>query len=113
MNSVFARSFSYGRTLDGDLYPMEEEMRVRWLWMMLFAALSAAPQCCLAGEFAGWLERVDLESVTLRDSDNKPVVVRVERNHRFQAAPFLGKWVTVDFQTEKGEFRALGFRSCR
>lgn len=86
-------------------------MRGRWLGMVLFAGLLVLPQVCTAGEFAGRLERVDLESVTLRDSNDKLVVVRVNKDHRFQAAPFLGKWVTVDCRSEQGEFRAIGFRS--
>jgi hypothetical protein len=92
---------------------MEEEMRGRWLGMVLSAGLLVLPQICAAGEFAGRLERVDWESVTLRDSNDKLVVVRVNKDHRSQAAPFLGKWVTVDFRNDKGEYRAIGFRSCR
>jgi hypothetical protein len=89
---------------------MEEEMRGRWFAMLLFAGLLVWPQVCAAGEFAGRLERVDWESVTLRDSNDKLVVVRVNKDHRFQAAPYLGQWVTVDFRNDKGEYRAIGFR---
>jgi hypothetical protein len=92
---------------------MEEEMRDRWLGMMLFAGLLVLPQVCTAGEFAGRLERVDWESVTLRDANDQLVVVRVNKDHRFQAAPFLGKWVTVDFRNDQGECKATGFRSGR
>jgi hypothetical protein len=95
------------------LVQMEEEMRSRWLGMVLFAGLLVAPQVCAADEFAGRLERVDWESVTLRDSNDKLVVVRVNKDHRFQAAPFLGRWVTVDFRHDQGEYRAIGFRSCQ
>ena len=88
-------------------------MKGRWLGMVLSAGLLVLPQICAAGEFAGRLERVDWQSVTLRDSNDKLVVVRVTKDHRSQAAPFLGKWVTVGFRKDKGEYRATGFRSCR
>ncbi len=79
--------------------------------VIAFTGLLGSPLLCAADEFAGRLERVDMESVTLRDSNDKLVVIRVNRDRRFQAAPFLGRWVTVDFRNEQGEFRAIGFRS--
>ncbi len=86
----------------------------RWLAIViaLIGVLGSA-LLCKADEFAGRLERVDLESVTIRDSSDKLVVLRVNRDRRFQAAPFLGRWVTVDFRNEQGEFRAIGFRADR
>jgi len=92
-------------------FKMEDEMRGRWLGIVLLAGLSVLPQVCAAGEFEGRLERVDWESVTLRDGNDKLVVVCVNKGHRYQAAPFLGKWVTVDFRNDKGEYMATGFRS--
>jgi hypothetical protein len=86
-------------------------MRGYWLGALLSASILISPQLCPAGEFAGRLERVDLESVTVRDSSDKSLVIHVDRSHRIQAAPFLGKWVTVRFQDENGVCRALGFRS--
>ncbi len=86
-------------------------MRGYWLGVFLSASILISPQLCLAGEFAGRLERVDLESVTIRDSSDKSLVVHVDRSHRYQAAPFIGKWVTVHFRDENGVCRALGFRS--
>jgi len=89
-------------------------MMGRWLAIVIaFSGFVSSPLLCAADEFAGRLERVDLESVTLRDSNDKLVVLRVNRDRRFQAAPFLGRWVTVDFRNEQGEFRAMGFRSDR
>ncbi len=85
-------------------------MRSYCLGALLLASILVSPQLCLAGEFAGRLERVDLESVTIRDSNDKLFVVHVDRTHRYQAAPFLGKWVTVRFHDENGVCRALGFR---
>ena len=73
-------------------------------------SVSALPR---AEEFAGKLERVDLESVTLLGSDNQRLVIRVDRGSRQAAAPFLGKWVTVDFRTEGGQCQAVRFRSSR
>ncbi len=81
--------------------------------MIAFTGLLGSPLLCTADEFAGRLERVDLESVTLRDSNDKPFVLRINWDRRFQAAPFLGKWVTVDFRNEQGEPQAIGFRSAR
>jgi hypothetical protein len=89
---------------------MEETMRGYWLGIVTALVTAATLQPCMAGEFAGRLERVDLQTVTLRGSDNKLVVVRVDQNHRLQAAPYLGRWVTVDFQADHGTFQALGFR---
>lgn len=67
-------------------------------------------QPCLAGEFIGRLERVDLQTITLRGPDNQRFVLQVDRNHRQQAAPFLGMWIAVDFTTDQGAMRAKGFR---
>ncbi len=75
----------------------------------LAASLSLS-QICTADEFAGRLERVDLQTVTVRDCNDKLVVLRVNNDRRFQAAPFLGRWVTVDFRNEQGEFLAVGFK---
>ena len=85
-------------------------MRGYWLGIATALLTAAALQPCMAGEFAGRLERVDLQTVTLRGNDNKLLVVHVDKNHRLQAASFLGRWVTVDFQSEHGAFQALGFR---
>lgn len=81
--------------------------------VIAFTGLLSTPLLCTADEFAGRLERVDLESVTLRGSNDKPFVLRINWDRRFQAAPFLGRWVTVDFRNEQGEPRAIGFRSDR
>jgi len=86
----------------------------RWLGIVIaLIGVLSSPLFCKAEEFAGRLERVDMESVTIRDSNDKLVVLRVNWDRRFQAAPFLGRWVTVDFRNEQGEFRAIGFRSDR
>ncbi|MGO9568303.1 MAG: hypothetical protein ACLP5H_12250 [Desulfomonilaceae bacterium] len=88
-------------------------MRDRCLGILLILAVTGLCQPCCAEEFAGKLERVDLESVTLLGSDNQRVVIRVDRGSRQAAAPFLGKWVTVDFRNEGGYCQALRFRSGR
>ncbi len=88
-------------------------MRGHWLGALLSASILVLPQLCLAGEFAGRLERVDLESVTIRDSSDKLMVVHVDSSHRHQAAPFLGRWVKVLFQDENGVCRALSFGAPR
>ncbi len=80
--------------------------------LMVLIACSAA-QLCQAEEFAGKLERVDSETVTLVGSDNKKMVVRVDTGSRHKAAPFLGKTVTVDVNMDKGECRATRFRSVK
>ena len=49
----------------------------------------------------------------MRDSNDMLFVVYVHRSHRYQGAPFFGKWVTVDFQDENGVCPAVGFRSAR
>jgi hypothetical protein len=88
-------------------------MRDRCLGILLILAVSGLSQPCCAEEFAGKLERVDMESVTLLGSDNQRLVIRVDRGSRQAAAPFLGKWVTVDFRNEGGQCQAVRFRSGR
>jgi hypothetical protein len=92
---------------------MEEKMRVRCLGIILVLAAIGLCQPCHAEEFAGKLERVDLESVTLLGPDNQRVVIRVDRGSRQAAAPFLGKWVTVDFRAEGDHCKAVRFRAGR
>jgi hypothetical protein len=72
-----------------------------------------APSLCQAEEFAGKLQRVDSETVTIRGGDDQSLVFRVDRDNRIQAAPFLGKSVAVDFLNDQGVCRALRFRSLR
>lgn len=84
-------------------------MRGRWLGLACGVLLSAAAGAH-AGEVAGRLERVDLATVTLRDERNNLHVVKVDGMHRQKAAPFLGRWVTVECRGDKGEYVALGFR---
>lgn len=86
-------------------------MQGRWWGLLLFALLLCAPVPSRAGEFDGKLERVDLQSVTVRGCDNSKVVLALEQKDREKAAPFLGKSVTVVFKTENGEYKALFFRS--
>jgi hypothetical protein len=85
-------------------------MRSPILGILLVLAIASELQPCWAGEFAGRLERVDLQTVTLRGHNNQLLVVRVDRDHRQQAAPYLGMWVTVDFTTDQGTIRAKSFR---
>ena len=73
--------------------------------------LLGAPSLCLAEEFAGKLERVDRQTVTVRGGNNQSLILRVDGDNRVQAAPFLGKSVSVDFRNEQGECWALSFRS--
>ncbi len=83
------------------------------LKILLIFLLFCVCQPCCAEEFAGKLERVDLQTVTVLGCGNRRLVIRVDRGGRRAAAPFLGKWVTVDFTNTGGEYRAIGFRSCR
>jgi hypothetical protein len=85
-------------------------MRNRWLEMLLCLAFVVVPQACCAEQFAGMLVRVDLHSVTLRGSDNERCVMRVEQRQRRQAAPYLGRWVMVDFKTVDHSRRVIRFR---
>lgn len=85
-------------------------MRDRWSEILLCLALFVAPQVCCAEQFAGMLVRVDLHSVTLRGSNNERCVMRVEQGQRREAAPYLGKWVMVDFQAEDHSRRVIRFR---
>ncbi|MBI5249043.1 MAG: hypothetical protein HY912_06070 [Desulfomonile tiedjei] len=88
-------------------------MRDRCLGILLALSLFGAVPLCLADEFSGKLERVDWETVTILGSDNQRLTVRVDQDNRKQAAPFLGKWVSVDFQPDQGQPRAIRFKACR
>ncbi|MFH1112469.1 MAG: hypothetical protein V1792_00980 [Pseudomonadota bacterium] len=82
-------------------------------WLLLLPALvilGTVPECG-AEEFAGKLQRVGIDTVTVVGSDNRKVVVQVKSGQRRQAAPYLGKSVMVDFRTESGECKAIRFRS--
>jgi len=92
---------------------VEEKMRDRCIGILLILGVFCSCEICRAEEFAGKLERVDLESVTLLGSDNQKVVIRVDRGSRQAAAPYLGKWVTVDFKSNSGDCQAVRFRSPR
>lgn len=87
-------------------------MQGRWLGVMLLPVLLSANQVCIAGECAGKLQRVDWKTVTLRSND-KPIVLKVDPDVRKKAAAYLGKSVTVSFESESGQGKALLFRSCR
>ncbi len=77
---------------------------------LFFLLLAGVPLPCTAGEFIGRLERVDMETVTLRGDHNKMLVLQVDRGHRQLAAPLLGKWIAVDFLRDNDVLRATGFR---
>lgn len=85
-------------------------MRDRWLGILLGFFVLSTSQVCVAEEFAGKLQRVGIKTVTVVGSDNQKKVVHVKRGQRREAAPYLGKSVTVDFRTERGECRAIRFR---
>ncbi len=91
----------------------EEKMKDGCLTILLIFLLFCANQPCRAEEFAGKLERVDIDTVTILGCGNRRLVIRVDRGSRLAAAPFLGKWVTVDLTTAGGEYQAVRFRSCR
>lgn len=88
-------------------------MRNRCSGIILFVILLSWGSVCGAEQIAGKLERVDMDTVTIRCSNNKKMVMSIDRGHRRQAAPFLGKWVVVDSLREKGDFKAVGFKSAR
>lgn len=94
-------------------FAVEEQMRDQWLGILFCSVFFLAPQLGYAEEFAGMLVRVDLNSVTLQGSNDEKYVMQVEQGQRREAAPYLGKWVRVDFRTEKGACRVIRFRPPR
>ena len=96
-----------------DVSFVEEQMRDRWSGLLLCLVLCAAPQLCYAEEIAGMLMRVDRHTVTVRRNNDQKVVMYVENGQRREAAPYLGKWVMVDFRHERGSCRVLRFRPPR
>lgn len=93
-----------------DVSFVEEQMRDRWSGLLLCFAVCAAPQLCYAEQIAGMLVRVDRHTVTVRQRNDRKVVMQVENGQRREAAPYLGKWVKVDFRNERGSCRVLRFR---
>ena len=85
-------------------------MRDRCWIIFLVMSLISMPSWACGEEFAGKLERVDRDSITVRGGNDQRLVARVDGSNRQQAAPFLGKSVTVYLSTERGECRALGFK---
>jgi hypothetical protein len=91
---------------------LEEPMRDLWLGILLVPVLAlGVPRVCNAEEFAGRLVRVDKTTVTLKGQGDATVVVQVDNGHRADAAPYLGRWVTVDVRTECGGTRAVRFKA--
>ena len=85
-------------------------MRDRWLGILLGLIVFSTAQVCAAEEFAGKLQRVGMNTVTVVGSGNQTVVMQVKRGQRREAAPYLGKSVRVDFRTEQGACTAVRFR---
>jgi hypothetical protein len=83
----------------------------RCWYMALVIAVLSLPSISWAEEFAGKLERVDSDTITVRGGDDQRLVVKVDGSNRIQAAPFLGKSITVFLSTERGECRVVGFKS--
>lgn len=83
----------------------------RWLGFAVVLLLSLLPGTCPAEEFAGKLERVDLTTVTIIGSNNKQVVMKVDGGKRREAAPYLGKSVSVEFRKDNGACKAVRFSS--
>jgi len=90
---------------------VEEQMMDRWLGFAVVLLLVGLPGACLAEQFAGTLVRVDLTTVTIIGSNNKRFVMHVDGGKRREAAPYLGKSVSVEFRNDNGECKAVGFRS--
>jgi len=63
-----------------------------------------------AEELSGQIERIDLESLTLRATNNSKIVVPVDDRKRVEAAKFLGKTVRIEVLSQDGNFRVLTFR---
>ena len=87
-------------------------MQGRWWGLLVFIALVNINTPCLADECRGKLQRVDRNSITLRVKSG-PLVLRVDPDLRKQAAPYLGKSVTVSFEPQNGEIRALVLQTCQ
>lgn len=84
-------------------------MRDRWLGILLGMVVLSTPQVCAAEEFAGKLQRVGMNTVTVVGSGNQKVVMHVKRGQRREAAPYLGKSVRVNYRTEQGSCTAVRF----
>lgn len=88
-------------------------MRDRLVVILCVAMIIISSNSWANGEVAGKLERVDVETVTLRDANDDKHVVRVDLENRREAAQYLGKTVTVDLLNEGGLCKAVRFRSSR
>jgi hypothetical protein len=76
--------------------------------MVFLAVLGAAP--VPADEFAGKLERIDRQTVTLLGPDQTRLVLRVDEPSIQKAAALVGKSVSVEFAPQEGHNRLLLFR---
>jgi len=94
-------------------FGMEDEMQGRCCAALLVSILLPCAHLCQAQECVGKLERVDLQTVTVRSCDNQKAVFKVDGRDRGKAAPYLGKSVAVEIKTENGEQWAVLFRACR
>ena len=84
-------------------------MLSRWWGVLLFAVFVTINCPCFAGEYVGKLQRVDWKTITLQ-GNNEPIVLEVDSKMRKIAAPFLGKSVSVSFQSESGKTKAQSLR---
>jgi hypothetical protein len=81
-----------------------------WLALSMFCCLFAG-SFAVAEEFAGKLERVDFHTITLLQSDNQKLVFDVDSSRRRDAAPFIGRWVTVEVAGVAGINEVVRLRS--
>jgi hypothetical protein len=87
-------------------------MRVS-LGLLLILGIWLAHEVCHAEQFYGLLARVDRDSITLLSPDNQKVIFHVDKHSRCLAAPFLGRWVTVDAELHKLHPKTVGLEPKR
>jgi len=83
------------------------------LGALLTALLFSWSVNATAYEFSGKLERLDFNTVTLLGKDSDKKTGRICQEQRAQAAKFLGKSVTVNFEKQQGEEWAISFEALK
>lgn len=85
-------------------------MRCRYIAIMCAVGVLGLTGISAAEELAGKLERVGWETVTIAAGNNEKLVLSVDKDNRVQAAPYIGKRVTVRVSKDKGKPIAVLFK---
>lgn len=78
-------------------------------YFLLAALVAMFCQPCYAEEVSGRLVRVGIDNIVILGTDESQVVLRIDKQERPKAAPFLGRTVKVRILTSDRGPKAIGF----